>query len=84
MNRNDLIRRGDLMDVLEDAFGRGEISATVALEIAGVAAVEPTIVTTDYSDEKDGRHWLIHATFDISEGAYEQFLEIELGGEAIR
>lgn len=48
MNRNDLIRRGDVMDVLEEAFARGEISATLCLKIAGVAAATPVSVRRDY------------------------------------
>lgn len=48
MNRNDLIRRGDVMDVLEKLVWNGEISATVALKIAGVAAETPVSTRREY------------------------------------
>ena len=48
MNRNDLIRRGDVMDLLEKLVWTGEMSATVALKVAGI----PQECSCWYQNEK--------------------------------
>lgn len=71
MNRNDLIRRGDVMDKLEELVWNGEISATVALKVAGLAAVEEAKMRPRgcWETALDDSHWCSNcghdATFDF-------------------